>query len=82
MAIKTQLSDRLELFYVTESFHGELWEVIMSKRELQSEIQRQNCIVRIHKAVITKGEEVDTEYIKPKNYKGKPYTYEEKYGGK
>ena len=82
MAIQTQLSDRLELFYVVKSFHGKPWEVIMSKRELQSEIQRQNCIVGIHKAVITKGEEVDTEYIKPKNSKGKPYTYEEKYGGK
>ena len=58
------------------------YEVIRSLKEIQSEIQRYNHILKIEKAVLVKGEKVDFEYIKPQKYKGKPYTYNEKYGDK
>ena len=83
MAITGQMADKIELFYVTYPWYVEgektSYEVIMSLKEIQSEIQRYNHILKIEKAIITKGEEVDFEYIKPKKYKGKPYTYAEKY---
>lgn len=85
MAITGQMADKIELFYVTYPWYvGEKtsYEVIMSLKEIQSEIQRYNHILKIRKAILTKGEEVDFEYIKPKKYKGKPYTYQEKYGNK
>lgn len=86
MAITGQMADKIELFYVTYPWYVEgektSYEVIRSLKEIQSEIQGYNHILKIEKAIITKGEEVDIEYIKPEKYKGKPYTYKEKYGDK
>jgi hypothetical protein len=79
MAITGQMADKIELFYVTYPWEKTSYEVIRSLKEIQSEIQRYNHILKIEKAIITKGKEVDFEYIKPKKYKGKPYTYAEKY---
>ena len=82
MAITGKNTD-MELFYVTRngSTIGE-YTILATKKEIQSEIQRWNTITKIEKAIITKGEKVDFEYIKPQKYKGKPYTYKEKYGNK
>ena len=86
MAITGQMADKIELFYVTYPWYVEgekiSYEVIRSLKEIQSEIQGYNHILKIEKAIITKGEEVDFEYIKPKKFKGKPYTYKEKHGDK
>lgn len=80
MAI-TSKNPNMELFYVTRSYYikDETYEVIMSLKELQSEIQRCNNILKIEKCILTKGEEVNIEDVKPVKYKGKPYTYREKY---
>ena len=88
MAITGKNPEKIELFYVTYPWTDyrtkkeTTYTAIKSLKEIQSEIQRWNRILKIEKAIITKGEEVDFEYIKPEKYKGKPYTYEEKYGGK
>ena len=82
MAITGKNTD-MELFYVTRNgFSKDEYTILATKKEIQSEIQRWNTITKIEKAIITKGEEVDFEYIKPQKYKGKPYTYKEKYGDK
>ena len=82
MAITGKNTD-MELFYVTRNgFSKDEYTILATKKEIQSEIQRWNTITKIEKAIITKGEEVDIEYIKPQKYKGKPYTYKEKYGDK
>lgn len=83
MAISNQLLSKIELFCVTLSDHqGNPYDVVMSLKEIQSAVQRYNNIIKISKLILTKGNEVDIEDIKPAKYKGKPYTYEEKYGGK
>lgn len=80
MAITGKNTD-MELFYVTRNgVSKDKYTILATKKEIQSEIQRWNTITKIEKAIITKGEEVDFEYIKPQKYKGKPYTYKEKYG--
>lgn len=86
MAITGKSPDSIEWFYVTYPWYDyknekeTTYQAIKSLKEIQSEIQRFNSIIKIEKAIITKGEEVNIEYIKPKKYKGKPYTYKEKYG--
>ncbi len=88
MAITGKNPDNIELFYVTYPWYDyaknedTTYQAIKSLKEIQSEIQGWNSIIKIEKAIITKGEEVDFEYIKPQKYKGKPYTYKEKYGDK
>lgn len=88
MAITGKCPQNMELFFVTYPWYDysnkkeTTYEAIMSLKEIQSEVQRLNRIIKIEKAIITKGDEVDFEYIKPKNKKGKPYTYKEKYGEK
>lgn len=83
MAISNQLLSKIELFCVTLPDHqGNPYDVVMSLKELQSSIQRYNNLIKISRLILTKGNEVDIEDIKPIKYKGKPYTYEEKYGGK
>lgn len=83
MAISNQLLSRIELFCVTLPDHrGNPYDVVMSLKEVQSAVQRYNNILKISRLNLTKGNEVDIEDIKPAKYKGKPYTYEEKYGGK
>lgn len=82
MAITGKTVENIELYYVTlPDIGGGTYEVIMSKKEIQSEIQRYNNILKIEKCILTKGEEISVEEIKPNKYKGKAYTYQEKYGG-
>lgn len=83
MAISNQLLCNMELFCVTYAYKdGTSYEVVMSLKQIQSAVQRYNNIIKISKLILTKGNEVDIKDIKPAKYKGKPYTYEEKYGGK
>ncbi len=83
MAICNQLLSRIELFCVTlPDHHGNPYDVVMSLKEIQNAVQKYNNIIKISRLILTKGAEVPLEDIKPSKYKGKPYTYEEKYGGK
>lgn len=78
MAITGKTAENIELYYVTLPNIGEgTYEVIMSKKEIQSEIQRYNNILKIEKCILAKGEEISVEEIKPNKYKGKAYTYQE-----
>lgn len=81
MAISSKLLSKIELFCVTLSdHHGKPYDVVMSLKEIQNAVQRYNKIIKISKLILTKGNEINIEDIKPVKYKGKPYTYEEKYG--
>lgn len=88
MAITGKNPKTMELFFVTYPWYDytnkteTTYQAIKSLKEIQAEIKRWNRIIKIEKAIITKGEVVDIEYIKPEKYKGKPYTYKEKYGEK
>lgn len=83
MSISNQLLSSLKLFCVTlPDSQGNSYEIVMSLKEVQSAVQRYNTIIKISRLILTKGEEVNIEDIKPVKYKGKPYTYEEKYGDK
>ena len=83
MAISSKLLSKIELFCVTYSYKdGTSYEIVMSLKEIQNAVQRYNNITKISKLILTKGAEVTLEDIKPAKYKGKPYTYEEKYGGR
>lgn len=83
MAISNQLLSKIELFCVTCSYKdGTSYDVVMSLKQIQNAVQRYNNIIKISKLILTKGNEIDIEDIKPVKYKGKSYTYEEKYGGK
>lgn len=83
MTISNQLLSSLKLFCVTlPDCQGNSYEIVMSLKELQSAVQRYNNIIKISRLILNKGEEVTIEDIKPLKYKGKPYTYKEKYGEK
>lgn len=84
MAITSGNPDNFQLFYVTHKWcdNSGTWTTLMSLKELQSAVKSWNNIIKIERAIIIKGDEVDIEEIKPKKYKGKPYTYKEKYGDK
>lgn len=83
MPISNQLLCNMELFCVTYTYKdGTSYEVVMSLRQLRSALQKSKSISNITPLILTKGKELNIEDIKPAKYKGKPYTYEEKYGGK